>query len=65
MPSPRVFVFTLLIGVLVLCVYVAGSAGNSVLETTTTTTIQSYTYGWEIEPLFNPPRERLPTMRQL
>ena len=65
MPSPRVFVLTLLIGVLALCVYVAGSAGNSVLETTTTTTIQSYTYGWEVEPLFNPPKNRLPTIQQL
>jgi hypothetical protein len=58
-------VFTLLIGVLVLCAYAAGSANNGVLEATTATTTQSYTYGWEIEPLFNPPRERLPTINQL
>jgi hypothetical protein len=60
-----VLVFTLLIGILVLCVYVAGSVNKSVLEATTTTTPQSYNYGWEIEPLFNPPRERLPTINQL
>jgi hypothetical protein len=65
MPSPRALVFTLLIGVLVLCIYAAGSVNNSVLETTTTTTPQGYNYGWEIEPLFNPPRERLPTISQL
>jgi hypothetical protein len=60
-----VLVFTLLIGVLVLCVYAAGSVNNGVLEAATTTTPQSYTYGWEIEPLFNPPREKLPTIQQL
>jgi hypothetical protein len=65
MPSPRALVFTLLIGILVLRAYAAGSANNGVLEATTTTTMQSYTYGWEIEPLFNPPRERLPTINQL
>jgi len=64
MPSPRM-VFALLIGVLVLCAYAVGSVNNGVLEATTTTTPQSYTYGWEIEPLFNPPRERLPTISQL
>lgn len=48
-----------------MCAYAAGSANNGVLEATTTTTTQSYTYGWEIEPLFNPPREKLPTMQQL
>jgi len=48
-----------------LCVYVAGSVNKSVLEAATTTTMQSFTYGWEIEPLFNPPRERLPTINQL
>jgi hypothetical protein len=60
-----VFVFKLLIGILVLCVYVASSVNKSVLEAATTTTPQSYTYGWGIEPLFNPPRERLPTIIQL
>jgi hypothetical protein len=26
---------------------------------------ESYTYGWELQPLFNPPREKLPTIEQL